>query len=142
MAIPKAYKFKKNGIEYISSFDRAEYTLYQLARAALRDSGKLVCKETKKKVKRRTGKSLRWIQYWVRKKEGDLLIGYKPPSFYLGYKELGVRKKKMPKEDMLHSAVKENINEIRKIQGKYLKEIENENRALSIISESDYEGEG
>lgn len=44
MSLPKAVKITKNGVEIISNVDRIQYTLKELERAALRDVGKLVCK--------------------------------------------------------------------------------------------------
>ena len=43
MSVPKSViKFKKSGVVYTSSVDRAEYTIRELTRAALRDVGKFV----------------------------------------------------------------------------------------------------
>lgn len=49
MSLPKSVKFTKNGIEYLSNCDRIQYTLKELERAALRDTGKYICKMTRKK---------------------------------------------------------------------------------------------
>ncbi len=56
MSLPKAVKITKNGVEIISNVDRIQYTLKELERAALRDVGKLVCKRSRQKIKRRTGR--------------------------------------------------------------------------------------
>lgn len=134
MAIPKAIKFNKNGFEYISKVDRTQYLLKELVHAANKDVGKFITKEAKKKIKRRTGRGRKNTQYWARK-DGSLLVGYKPMGFYLGFKELGTSKAKQ--EAMLKNAVLKNKNEIRKIQGAYIKSIEDENKALGIIDESE-----
>ena len=76
MAIPSAVKIKKDGIEYINKVDRAKYTLKQLVHAANKDVGKYITKETKKKIKSRTGRGRKNTQYWARK-DGSLIVGYK-----------------------------------------------------------------
>lgn len=138
MAIPKAVKFTKNGVEYISQVDRTQYLLKELVHAANKDVGKFITKETKKKIKRRTGRGRKNTQYWARK-DGSLLVGYKPGGFYLGFKELGTSK--ATKEAMLKNAVLNGKNEIRRIQGAYIKSIEDENKALGLVNESEEIGE-
>lgn len=85
------------------------------------------------------GRLAKNIQYWVRKKEGDLQVGFKPGGFYGGFQELGTEKQ--PKIGALSAAVKDNINTIRDIEGKYLSAIEDEQEALHLISEEEYQGE-
>ena len=69
MSLPKSVtKIKKDGVEFVSSVDRASYTIRELARAALRDVGKLVCKRTRQQIRRRTGRLSKNTQDWVRKK--------------------------------------------------------------------------
>ena len=139
MSLPKSVvKIKKDGVEFTSGVDRVSYTIRELTRAALRDVGKLVCKRTRQKIKRRTGRLSKNIQYWVRKKEGDLLVGFKPGGFYGGFQELGTEKQ--PKVGALSNAVKENINTIRDIEGRYLSAIEDEQKALRLIEEGEYTG--
>lgn len=139
MAIPSPIKIKKDGVEYISKVDRCKYTIKELTRAALRDCGKLICNRTRKLIKRKTGRLAKNTQYWVRKTQGDLQVGFKPKGFYGMYQELG--SEKVRKIGALRNATNNNITEIRKIQGVYLSAIEDENRALGIISEDEYEGE-
>ena len=55
-------------------------------------------------------------------------MGYKPAAFYLGFDELGTNKRR--KIAQLANTVQEEKNEIRKIQGMYIKSIEDENKAL------------
>jgi len=138
MAIPKAVKFTKNGVEYISQVDRTQYFLKELVHAANKDVGKFITRETKKKIKKRTGRGKKNTQYWARK-DGSLQIGYKSAGFYLGFQELGTSKAKQ--ESMLKNAVLKNKDEIRKIQGTYIKSIEDENRALGLLDESEEIGE-
>ena len=140
MSLPKSVtKIKKDGVEFVSSVDRASYTIRELARAALRDVGKLVCKRTRQQIRRRTGRLSKYTQYWVRKKEADLQVGFKPGGFYGGLQELGTEK--MPKIGALYNSVKDNIKTIRDIEGRYLSAIEDEQKARALIDEGEYTGE-
>lgn len=140
MSLPKSVtKIKKDGVEFVSSVDRASYTIRELARAALRDVGKLVCKRTRQQIRRRTGRLSKNTQYWVRKKEADLQVGFKPGGFYGGFQELGTEK--MPKIGALYNSVKDNIKTIRDIEGRYLSAIEDEQKARALIDEGEYTGE-
>lgn len=134
MGIPSAVKFTKNGVEYISQVDRTQYMLKELVHAANKDVGKFVTREAKKAIRRNTGRGRKNTQYWA-KKDGTLAVGYKPGGFYLGFQEIGTSKQK--EEAMLKNAVLNNIDEIRKIQGTYIKSIEDENKALGLIDESE-----
>ncbi len=137
MAVPKAVKFTKNGVEYISKVDRTQYLLRELVHAANKDVGKFITRETKKKIKSRSGRGKKNTQYWARK-DGSLLVGYKKGGFYLGFQELGTSKQ--TKQAMLKNAVIGNKSEIRKIQGTYIKSIEEENKALGLVDESEEQG--
>lgn len=132
MSIPSPIKITKNGVEYISQVDRTKYTLKQLVHAANKDVGKLITKNTRTKIKKRTGRGRKYTQYWARK-DGSLQVGYKPAAFYLGFSELGTNKKR--KIAQLSNTVQEQKDEIRKIQGRYIKSIEDENKALGLIDE-------
>lgn len=134
MAVPKAVKITKNGVEIISKVDRTKYALKQLVHAANKDVGKLITKRTREKINRRTGRGRRFTQYWARK-DGSLQVGYKPEAFYLGFDELGTNKRK--KIAQLNNTVQDELPEIRKIQGAYIKSIEDENKALGLINENE-----
>lgn len=166
MPLPKSVKFKKNGVEYLSNCNRIEYTLKELTRAALRDTGKYVCRETRKKIKRRTGRLAKNTQYWVRSKQEtpDLQVGFKPGGFYGIYQEIGVlgsthkggmvkpkKSKRAPfwRSDYvstikpihaLSNSTLNNISEIQKIQQQYLSAVGTES-AESMIEEGEYSGE-
>lgn len=146
MPVPKSViKIKKGGIEYVSNVDRAKYTLEELSRAALRDVAKLIRKRMVEKLKKLPGmkKSKRIYnstQYWVRKRETDLQIGFKHDTWYGVLQELG--DKNQPARHILRGTVMENLDEIRKIEGQYLSSIEDENRALGLIDEKEYIPEG
>lgn len=140
MGVPKSVvKINRDGVEYISSVDRVNYTISELTRAALRDVGKFICKRTRQSIRRRTGKLARNTQYWVRKKDCDLQVGFKPGGFYGGFQELGTERQ--PKVGALYDTVKDNIKIIRDIEAQYLSAIEEEQRALSLIGEEEYQGE-
>ena len=140
MSLPKAVKITKNGVEIISNVDRIQYTLKELERAALRDVGKLVCKRSRQKIKRRTGRLAKNTQYWVRSKQEvpDLQVGFKPGGFYGLYQEIGTSK--APKIGALGNAAEDNISDIIKIESQYLSGIGTE-EAESLIKEGDYQGE-
>ncbi|MBQ2093186.1 MAG: HK97 gp10 family phage protein [Ruminococcus sp.] len=140
MPLPKSVKFKKNGVEFLSNCDRLEYTLKELIRAALRDTGKYVCREARKKVKRRTGRMAKNTQYWVRSKQQtpDLQVGFKPGGFYGIFQEIGTEKQ--PKIAALTSSAENNVAMIQKIQQQYLSAIGSES-AEQMIDEGEYEGE-
>lgn len=138
MPLPKAVKITRNGVEFTSSVDRASYLLSELSRAALRDVGKLVRRrgldEMRKLPGMKKGKRvLRSFQYWVRKREMNLQIGFKHNTWYGVQQELGTSNQ--PRRAILTNAVMQNIDDIRRIEGQYLSAIENENRALGLIDE-------
>lgn len=144
MPMPKSVtKIKKDGIEFISNVDRINYTIEELSRAALRDSAKLIRKRMIQKLRKLPGmkrgkRVYSSTQYWVRKRETDLQIGFKHDTWYGVLQELG--SKNQPKRGILRDTVYENIDEIRKIQGQYLSAIDDENKAIGLISEEEYTG--
>lgn len=149
MAMPKSVtKITKDGIEFTNNVDRVQYTIEELSRAALRDSAKLVRKRLMQKLKdlpgmRRNRRVYRSAQYWVRRRETDLIIGFKHDAWYGSRSELGTHGS--PARGFLRESVYENIDQIREIQGKYLSAIEDERRAMAAINESGEEytsGEG
>ena len=146
MSMPKSVtKVKKDGIEFVSSVDRIQYTIEELSRAALRDVAKLVRKRMVQKLKKlpgmkRSKRVYKSTQYWVRKRETDLQIGFKHDTWYGVHQELGDRNQ--PARHILRSTVMENIDEIRNIEGQYLSAIEDENKTLALINEKEYVPEG
>lgn len=148
MSVPKSVvRFNKNGIQYVSSVDKAQYLITELTRAALRDVGKYVVRICNseamklpglKKSRRVRGKSSAF-QYWVRKQEGDLQVGIKHGTWYGTEQELGTDKQ--PKRGILRNSVYNNIATIVEIESKYLSALESEAKALNLIdSEDDYAG--
>lgn len=142
MPLPKSVtKVSRNGVTYTSNVDRAKYTLNELCRAALRDVAKFLRKRMIEKLKKLPGmKRHRRIynstQYWVRKIEADLWIGFKHDSWYGAHQELGT--KGQPKRGILRETVYENIPQIREIQGKYIQSIEDELKAKRLINENEF----
>ena len=138
MPLPKSVKFSKNGVEYLSNCDRIQYTINELTRAALRDTGKYICRETRKKIRRRTGRMAKNTQYWVRSRSGDLQVGFKPGGFYGLFQEIGTSKQK--KIAALSESTQDNVATIQKIQQQYLSAVGSES-AESKINEGEYQGE-
>ena len=141
MSLPNYVKLEKDGVTYESGADRVNWTLNELIRAALRDVGKFVCKNTRKAIRKRTGRLAKNTQYWVRTKQKtpNLQVGFKPGGFYGGFQETGTSK--IPKIGALSNSVNDNIDEIMKIQGAYLSAIEDEQKAEELIDEGEYQGE-
>ena len=140
MSLPKSVKFTRNGIEYLSNCERIQYTIKEMTRAALRDTGKYICKMTRKKVRRKTGRLAKNTQYWVRSKQvtPDLQVGFKPGGFYGLYQEIGTVKYK--KIAALSDSTESGVSEIQKIQQQYLSAVGTES-AESMIDEGEYQGE-
>lgn len=142
MALPKAVKITRDGIEYVNNVDAVNYTLKELIRAALRDCGKLFCNRFRqdyyKSFKRRKGRVGKFTQYWVRSKQEipDLLVGIKPSAFYGGMQEFG--SSKTPRLGLMTKTVQENIDNMQKIQAQYLSALNQDNP--NVPSEGDYEG--
>lgn len=149
MSVPKSVvKFSRNGIKYTSSVDKAQYTITELTRAALRDVGRFVSRNCNsaamklpgmKKSRRVRGKSSAF-QYWVRKKETDLQVGIKHNTWYGADQELGT--KNQPKRGILRNIVYDNIAKIVEIESQYLSALESEAAALAKIDEAEYKGGG
>ena len=142
MSIPKTItKVSKDGVTFKSNVDRAQYTITELKRAALRDVAKLIRKRMIEKLKKlpgmkRSKRVYKSTQYWNRKWESDLQIGFSHSTWYGEHQELGTSKQ--PKRGILRSTVFENINEIVNIQSKYLSGLSQENPSLNGTSEEDY----
>lgn len=151
MSIPPSItRYKKNGVEYVSSVDRCAYTIRELTRGALRDVGKFIvyaANESAQKLhaslKNRNVKRVKGLkgsfQYWARPKECDLQVGIKHGTWYGTDQELG--SSKMKKHGILRNTVYSSIPQIIEIESKYLSALEDEAKALSLISEKEYGGD-
>lgn len=144
MPIPKSVtKIDKDGIKFVSSVDRVNYTIKELSRAAMIDVAKFLRKEILSKLMGIKGirgvikskRLYRSTQYWVRKVEADLLIGFKHNTWYGAKQELG--DSNQPQRNILRNAVYENIPTIILIESQYLSALEDEAKALSLINESE-----
>ena len=133
-------KVTKDGVTFKSNVDRAQYTITELKRAALRDVAKLIRKRMIEKLKKlpgmkRSKRVYKGVGYWNRKWESDLLIGFQADAWYSARSELGTHNQ--PARGILRSTVFQNINEIQIITGKYLSAIEDENKAKGLIDEEE-----
>lgn len=138
--LPRANKILMNSVEFTEQVDKAQYTIRELSRAALLDSGKLVRKRMLKKAKqqpgmRRAKRPYSAFQYWVRYRETDLVIGSKHDTWYGADQELG--RNGQPKRSIIRGTVYENIDDIRRVQGQYLSAIEDDNKARGLIKENE-----
>ncbi len=146
MPMPKSVtKYSnKNGVTFTSSVDRANYTIQELSRAALKDVAKVIRKKMISKLKELPGmkKNKRIYsstQYWVRKKETDLQIGFKHDTWYGVLQELGGNNQ--PKRSILRDTVFESIDDIQKIEAQYFSAIEDERKAQQLIDEAEEVGD-
>lgn len=152
MPVPKSVtKITSKGIEYTSNVDAAQYYIYELSRAALRDVGKFVKTEWRKSFyehfKRHSGKAGRAISYKVisgkytqfpRVQIG--LKNNKSAGFYGMFQEFG--SSRTPRLGLLNDSVENNIATIIEIESKYLSGLDDEAKALAMISsEDDYTDE-
>lgn len=142
MPLPKSVvKINRKGVKFESSVNRAEYTLTELTRAALRDIGKLLTFKARDKVRDIANRSMKrskrvrnaW-QFWNRRRSVDLIVGIKHDTWYGVDQELGTDGQ--PKRDILRKTVFENLQLIREIQARYLKHIEDELQAERHIDEN------
>jgi len=153
MPMPKSVtKYSnKNGVTFISGVDRANYTIQELSRAALKDVAKVIRKKMAAKMRKLPGFSksrrpYKTIQTWVRGIETDLQIGFgntkkgvSGDSWYAIQQELGTNGQ--PKRSILRDTVFESINDIQKIEAQYLSAIEDEAKAQALIDEAEEVGD-
>lgn len=127
---------KKDGVIFENNIDHVLFTMEELIHSANRDVGKFITRAVKdeiikqyepsytkgKKIKPRTGKFLRskagkTVQYWARKQELDLLVGFKNHN-WMTQQELG--DSNYQRLGLLRNTVAKNVDMINKIQGQYL----------------------
>ena len=151
MSAPKSVvKVKKNGVEYTSNVDAAQYYIYELSRAALRDVGKFVKSKWRGiyygHFARHTGDAGKAVNYNVisgkfttapRVQVG--LKSGKVDGFYAYFQDFGTSK--TPRLGLLSSVVEDNVAQIVEIESKYLSGLEDEAAALALISEEEYSDE-
>lgn len=152
MSAPKSViKINKNGVQYTSGVDTAQYYIYELSRAAMRDVGKFIKKtwqmEYDKHFKKHTGngRSATYVKVIAGEKTTAprVQIGLKTgrvDGFYAYFQEFG--SSKQPRLGLLTHAAQDNIAEIIKIESQYLSALDGEAERLnSLVDESDYEEE-
>lgn len=146
---------KKDGVTFESNVDHVMFTIEELIHSANRDVGKFISRAVKDElvknykpsytkgqlIKPRTGKFLiskagKTTQYWARRKELDLQIGFKNYN-WMTQQELG--ESNYPRLGLLRNTVAKNVNMINNIQSKYLTALNDEKP--SIPSGKD-EGDG
>lgn len=152
MSVPRSViRTTKDGVKIISNVDKTNYFMFELCRAALRDSAKLVLRRFKdnyyQHFKKRTGKAGKNIEYTVLSSKKTLYprvhIGIKrgrKSGFYALFQEVGTSR--TPRLKILTKSVEGNVAEIVKIQSLYLSALEDEARVLALIDENEMKGDG
>lgn len=154
MPLPKSVmKIKKDGVTFESSVDKAQYTIQELSRAALKDVARFLKYEIVKEMKatlpgmKKSRRPSKAIQSWVRTKETDLQIGFgnskkglSGETWYGILQELGSSNHR--KRGIIRNVVYVNIPKIVEIESKYLSALEDEARALSLIDEAEEVADG
>lgn len=150
MSVPKSVvKFKGTNVEYTSKVDFACYTIVELSRAAMRDVGKFLTRTANqqamklpglKRSRRVRGKTstFRYKVPWAKTGLPHLEVGVTHNTWYGVEQEMG--SSKMPKHGILDNSAKSNVAKIVEIESKYLSALEDEARALALISEEEYKG--
>jgi len=157
MSVPKSVtklKKGKNGstVYFESNVDRTQYYMFELARAALRDSAKVIVRlfreEYYKNFEKHTGNAGRATKYKVysnkNTKKPRVEIGLKTgqvEGFYAYFQEFGAADGRIPKLGLLRKVAIDNFETVRAIQAQYLSGIEADNPVLDI-PENDIEGGG
>lgn len=152
MSVPKSVvKIDKKGVHYTSSVDRATYTIIELTRAAMRDVGKYIVRTANssamelkglKKSRRVRGKSstFKYQVPWAKTGLPHVEVGVKHGTWYGEQQELGTSNQ--PKRQILRNSAHDNIAKIIEIESQYLSALEDEAKALRLISEEEYSGGG
>ena len=152
MSVPKSVvRFSKDGVTYTSSVDRASYTILELTRAALRDVGKYIVRTANsegmqlmglKKSRRVRGRTSTFLYNvpWAKTGLPHLEVGVTHDTWYGVEQELGTSNQ--PKRQILRNSAHDNIAQIIEIESQYLSALEDEAKALRLISEEEYKGGG
>ena len=156
MSVPKSVvrlrtKQGKTVIEYTSSVDRASYTILELTRAALRDVGKYLARTANsaamklpglKKSRRVRGRTSTFLYNvpWAKSGLPHLEVGVTHDTWYGVDQELGTSSQ--PKRQILKNSAQQNLAKIVEIESQYLSAMEDEAKALRLISEEEYSGGG
>jgi HK97 gp10 family phage protein len=132
-------------VKYQSNAKQVKYVMTELERAALKEVAKFLRKGIKARVPVDEGVLKKNVGTWVKRKDGSLQVGVysreraKRKKYTYAYHahlvQFGTVKTKPV--DYLRAPVMESIDQIRLIEGKYLKAIEDENRARGLINEEE-----
>lgn len=148
MSVPKSVvKINSNGVHYESFVDQANYYLFELTRAALRDVGKFILKKYREEYysvfHRHTGEGGKALKYQVLSRKNTTAprvnIGWRvgAKGFYSSFQERGTKKQK--KLGILSKVVEDNVATIKEIESQYLSGVTPES-ANSLINENEMEG--
>jgi HK97 gp10 family phage protein len=152
--VPKSVtKINKDGVTFIDSVDRAEYTLAELSRAALRDAARVLRRIAKENTPVVTGTLKKNIATWVRGRKDyptpylQLGVYSQPtakkkgltPAYHAHLAEFGSVRSRPANEGrgILRPTVQDNIDLIRRVQAQYLAEVEKEVKAMDLIDEEE-----
>ena len=150
MAVPKSVvRFSKNGVEYTSSVDKANYTIIELTRAALRDAGKFIVRTANSEAKKLKGlkrnrrvfgrtSTFLYNVPWAEKGLPHLEVGVTHDTWYGVDQEMGTSQQ--PRRRILFKSAQNNIATIVEIESQYLSALEDEAAALRLIEETEYSG--
>ena len=132
---------RKGGVTFTSNVDQVNYTIKELSRAALRDTGKFLRKKMIIEMKKlpgmkRSKRIYTSTQYWNRSRSMDLQIGVKHSGWYGAQQELGTHNQ--PARNIIRGVTLANVDEVRKIQSQYLSALNDEKPSLSGMDEGDY----
>lgn len=163
MSAPKSVtKIKhKDGhgeVTFTSNVDRCQYTIEELTKAALRDSGKIIIDKVREATPVRTGLLKKSWQKWVRKDRNDghqeLDLGVytaaqarKKGQAYAHHAHLVLLGHRtvnggfVDGNNFFYQVVADNIDIIREAQGKYLSAIEDELNAVRMAEAEETKSE-
>lgn len=135
----------KGGVTYKSNIKQVKYVMTEMERAALKDTAKLLRPIIKSRIPVDQGDLKKNVGTWVKRKDASLQIGVytRARALKKGFKyayhahlvQFGTRKTRAV--NYLSAPVMENIDQIRLTQGKFLKAVEEENRARGLINEEE-----
>ena len=142
---------KTGGVAYESNIDAAQYYIFELSRAALRDVGKFLKKKAQAnfydEFKKRTGRAGQSVaintKVWSSKNTQyprlQIGLGTKGLTRWFFFQEIGTSK--TPRKAILTRTAEDNIAEIIKIESQYLSNLSGEAARLEALVNEDDEGE-
>lgn len=148
-----SYKKGKTEVLYESNLDAAQYYIYELCRAALRDVGKFVALKFRElyyqHFKKHSGRAGKVTMYQVISGKNTtaprVQVGIKAKrvdGFYAYFQEFGTSTGNVPRLGLLTKAVQNNIDGIVKIESQYLSGLSDEaDRLAKIVNENEYGGD-